>query len=525
MTRIELSTPLVLASPSSRTISGRIVTWGEVGNTSAGPVRFARGSIHAPADLVLVNEHDTVAPLGRATELSSTPDGMDASFKIAATSRGNDALVEAADGLRSGFSVGVDVDTYNVEADGSWTVTASRLDHVGLVTRPAIQSAVVTDVAATFTPAPRDTDPAPVEPEPTPDTDPAPVEPEAPEEETPVADTTSDPVAEVTAAYVPAAKVQDAFPYRPGGDHSFFRDMYNSRVDVAASERVRRAQIMIEAAGTTDDIPEIIPPGYRPDLYVNQLTVPTPMSTGFMRYPLTDATPFKIPQFGSASGLSGDHVEGVNPTDGTLAFDEITVSPKAVSGQYTASREMLDAANPSLDQIIMSAMMEEYANDLEAYVTAQIVAGASGGTAVDEANPTLDLITAIAQFANLRHAQPDRVFALPLGYQGLATEVDEVGRPMNPYLAPSNASGGITSGVASLSVAGLSVVNTWALALSGQFIVAKAADAAVWTSGVKSWRWEEVAGPANIRFAHFGYVAAAITRPAGVYKLAWVPTP
>jgi phage head maturation protease len=76
--------------------------------------------------------------------------GITAEFKIAKTTAGNDALEEAATGLRSDFSVGVDVEDWD-NKDGVMAISASNLIEVSLVTDGAIPGAEVEKVAAVDT--------------------------------------------------------------------------------------------------------------------------------------------------------------------------------------------------------------------------------------------------------------------------------------------------------------------------------------------------------------------------------------
>jgi len=82
--------------------------------------------------------------------MTATEQGIDATFKIAETTAGNDALVEAATGLRDGFSVGVKVNAHDF-VDGVLVVAKGSLDEVSLVSEPAIDSARVSSVAASET--------------------------------------------------------------------------------------------------------------------------------------------------------------------------------------------------------------------------------------------------------------------------------------------------------------------------------------------------------------------------------------
>ena len=61
-----------------RIISGKIVPFGPVGMTSAGPVVFERGSIQIDNSqkVKLLLEHDPKAPLGRAQSFKTTDDAI-----------------------------------------------------------------------------------------------------------------------------------------------------------------------------------------------------------------------------------------------------------------------------------------------------------------------------------------------------------------------------------------------------------------------------------------------------------------
>ena len=95
---------VLAANVETRTIRGMVVPFSRVGNTSAGPVRFEFGAFGDidPSQIILNSEHDRTRPLGRgvAESLEVTPAGISMAFKIAPTNAGNDALVEAAEGLR-----------------------------------------------------------------------------------------------------------------------------------------------------------------------------------------------------------------------------------------------------------------------------------------------------------------------------------------------------------------------------------------------------------------------------------------
>jgi len=146
---MKLTTPMEItaADSDSRTITGRIVAFNEQANASTGKVIFARGSI-VPQDVFLNLEHDNTRRIGKSIAMSVNDKEMTATFKIANTTAGTDALVEAMDGLRDGFSIELAVDNYEMQKDGTMKVLNGQLKGVALVTEPAVRSARVSEVAA-----------------------------------------------------------------------------------------------------------------------------------------------------------------------------------------------------------------------------------------------------------------------------------------------------------------------------------------------------------------------------------------
>lgn len=493
------------ADLEKRTISGLVVPYGAVGNTSWGPTVVKAGAI-TPADRVAyLIAHDSDRPVGRMIAHEDTTDGLYATFKIAATAAGDDALLEASEGVRDGLSIGMQVDKYEIDADTDViTITAGTWYETSQVTFPAFSQARVEKVAASEPDTPQ-----------TPEADPA-------------ADTHKEPTVEdnvsasapVTTPDVPPmrAQVREAFPYRPTVNASFFKDMMHARDDEDAAARFSKAQAMLTAAQVSSDVAEMIPTLYKPNQYVGQLSTPRVIGDAFGAFNLDGPNPFRLPKFGSAANLISDHVEGTNPADGTLAFDEQLVTPVAKSGQYTASREMIEGANPALDAIIMRAIANEYALDSEAYWRTLILAGATVGTVVDISNgATMDVRSRMIDFNASRGRGADLFFAGSDLFTALATEKDGANRPMNPEMGATNASGSTSSKVLAITVSGMST--PLVPVLTGGLLAVQE-DVALYESGLRTWRWEEVDGPANIKFAAFGYIAGAVLRAAGVIKFA-----
>jgi len=159
---MKILTPFTItaADSESRTITGQIVQFDTPANASTGKVLFKSGSL-IPASVKLNLEHDSGRPIGKTLSMELAPDGksISATFKISKTTAGTDAIQEAMDGLRDGFSVEANVSDHGFNEDGTMVVNQAELVGVALTTNPAFDQARVSHVAATTdaTPEPTET--------------------------------------------------------------------------------------------------------------------------------------------------------------------------------------------------------------------------------------------------------------------------------------------------------------------------------------------------------------------------------
>ena len=146
---LTFSSSVESADTERRVIAGKIVPYEVVGNTSAGPVVFAKDSIDIgdPGKIKMLMQHKADKPIGRMQKFQKAEDGIYASFKISASMQGSDALTLAAEDLISGMSVGVEVIKSQNKKDYIY-VTKATLKEVSLVETPAFANANVTKVAA-----------------------------------------------------------------------------------------------------------------------------------------------------------------------------------------------------------------------------------------------------------------------------------------------------------------------------------------------------------------------------------------
>ena len=141
------------ASPTSRTITGMVIPFGEYGDTSAGRIMAGPGSIRLPDDLTrvkLVDQHqDPPRAIGYATQASQTAAGITMTFHVPETPEGDRALMEASTHLADAFSV----ELSQLQLDGD-RITDSELNAVALLPVPAFANARVAAVTAALTTPP-----------------------------------------------------------------------------------------------------------------------------------------------------------------------------------------------------------------------------------------------------------------------------------------------------------------------------------------------------------------------------------
>jgi HK97 family phage prohead protease/HK97 family phage major capsid protein len=349
-----------------------------------------------------------------------------------------------------------------------------------------------------------------------------------------------------------------------GGGPSLCRDAWNAQMhrDEEAMARVRKFRAQTEdmakvahqrlryamdtagaqfTTGTTGNLSEVIPPGYRPDLFVPELAQGRPLVGALSRGTLVNATPFVVPVFASATTAAADHVEGTNPTDGTLAMGTTTVTPGAISGLLKLTREIVDSSNPAIDQIALQAMRESYSQQTEAKVFTALNddTTGTGGTITSGFVPsgaqgsTVDVTTDDNGAILVRHLRA-RLAAYPFARFGapttgllnqeatslLATAVDDVGRPLLPSIGAQNSAGLGNAVAQGWMIDGLPFVPAWSMSGTAdadtKALIMARPDAWAWESPVLTFRFEERSGPAVIDLALFGYFATHVLRPVGL---------
>lgn len=140
--QIQAQGHLLTASEDDRSLTYRLLPFGEPGRTNVGTITVQAGAVTVPEDvtgLPINLEHEYRKPVGRFTSVTETEDGLEATIRVARTRDGDDALTLAAEGLRTGISV--EIDSPVIKAG---RLIAGTLTGAGLVVRPAFENALLT---------------------------------------------------------------------------------------------------------------------------------------------------------------------------------------------------------------------------------------------------------------------------------------------------------------------------------------------------------------------------------------------
>lgn len=488
-----------------REISGKIVPMGtgEIGNTNMGGVVFEAGSIEIndPSKIKLLSQHDMKKPVGRMISATVRPDGIYATFKLSRSTGGNDALIQAQEGLVSGLSVGAEVIASKPSRDGHIVVSSARLKEVSLVTEPAFKSAQVLEIAAEEI---------------------IPVEPTQPESEPKVEESTT----QVEAPAVEAASVEAVRP----------TVVANLQVKerIAPLTSAQYLDANIKAAMGDDAARRTIQAADDSTSTNTGLTLPSHLNT-FLTDTFSGRPAFNAVTRGSLAGITGmsftiprlytnassanaaPTVAAVNEgaatseTGMTSAYD--TISIQKYSGLNEVSFELIDRSSPAFMELLMAELRKAYEKVTD---TALLSAFASSGTqAATTAATAAGLQSFIAtesaaaykgtggDYASQLVASTDQ-WAAMMGY------VDGSNRPLYAAAQPQNAAGAVSQGSTVGNVLGANLIVDHNITTSGiiddsAFLVAPGS-VYTWESPSTELR-VNLLGTGQIQIALYGYLA------------------
>jgi HK97 family phage prohead protease len=509
--RINMPMTVLAADTVKRTISGTIVTWNEQGNTSVGPTVFAADSIEMkPVKLLL--EHDKTRPIGKLAEFKKTAMGIEATFVLAKTFAADDALEEAATGLRDGFSVGAQINEW-VNASGVMKITSATLDEVSLVTDPAIDSARVSEVAASENEAPKEEDSAP-----------ATAEEDKPTEGEQVSDTTVPAPAEETveAAKVEAAAPRPAFFTTPRLEFTKAKYLENSvRAKVLNDDAAR--QYVLAADDTTSNNAGLIPTRQLTEV-INPLTnADRPAIDAISTGVLPDAgMTFEIPKITGAPSVAIEAEEAtIDETGMTTAF--VTVDVKKFAGGQTFSVELLDRSSPVFFDELVRLMEDQYAFATNnAVLNALIAGGTDGGNRTMSNVNFQDFVSdAAVSIFNGTKKFARNIIASTGQWGAIMNLVDGNNLPLYTNLInPQNRGGGVSPSSIRGNVLGLDFYVDRGLGsgVGDDTLIVVEPSAYQWFESSRYRLETQLVGTGQIQVAYYGYGAVATKVGAGAYN-------
>ena len=510
---------ITAADSNSRTISGRIVAFEEAANASTGKVVFAKGSIQ-PAPVKLNLEHDRTRPIGKTLDMSLDGDAINATFKITNTTAGTDALTEAMDGLRDGFSIELAVDDYIMQKDGTMRVLAGELTGVALVTEPAVRSARVSEVAATEgEEVAEEISDSTVEAEVTPTT-------EGDEVDNTVTNAETVETVEAAQSTTAAAKpiVGGSFT-KPRLEFTAAKYVENTIRAAMGDDQAR--QYVLAADNTTDNA-GLVPTRQMAEVVNGLSTMIRPSIDAISRGTLPDAgMTFEIPKITVAPTVAVTAEEGTpSETDQNSAF--ISVDVKTFSGQQTFSTQILDRSSPAFFDELVRNMAAAKAKAENAYVSAALVSAATADGTTTTTYPTAaELLGVVARGAASVYGA---TAGLPNGFAkniimgtgqwSNVMQLNDSGRPIYMAQQPQNAGGVARPDSLRGSVAGLDLYVDPSLAATdadGTILIVNP-DAYTWYEGPTFRLRADVIASGQITVGYYGYGALATKIAAGAFK-------
>jgi len=491
--KINYPMTITAADVESRTLTGRIVTWGEEGNTSAGRTVFSKDSIQFNKNVKLLLEHELTRPIGKMVSAEVTDTGIEAKFKLANTSAASDALVEAAEGLRDGFSVGVKLNEWQSE-DGAMVISSAKLIEVSLVTEPAIDSARVAEVAASDEQVSEEASAS--EDQPT-------TQGEQVSDTTvpaPAVETVEAPVAEVQAKSAPMFTAPRVNLNVTAGQYAL------AQIRAAQGDSDARDLVAALEVATTSENIGVVPPTYLRDLigiiddsmpFADSLEQGTLPATGMKFY---------RPVIGvqATTAVTAEGVE-LDSTDTTITSLEVDVVK--IGGANIINAELIERSDPSYVDVLLRELAASWAQKADAYAFS-IAIGAPGTSS--GATLYAGIADGIADAFGVLRRTPNRFLADTGNFAELLAAVDLDGRPLFAAAAPSNAAGLMTQGSTAGTIAGLGlVVDPNIDTGTGIKGVVYASDAATFYRSPAIQIRSNVVANAQYEVGVYGYVACA----------------
>jgi len=511
---LTFSSQVEAADTERRVISGKIVPYEEVGNTSVGKVVFSKNSIEIgdPGKVKMLMQHQADKPIGRMQKFNKAEDGIYASFKISASMQGQDALILAGEQLIDGLSVGVDVNK-SIQKKDYLYVTSATLREVSLVESPAFE-ARVTKVAASES-----------------------------EAETPIETKESEAPVEDLATAPQEAKAEAATPTVEAARPVITAPLIQTSIRTPITSMAAYTEHKIKAALGNEDSKLYVTaaddfstnPAFSPTQYLSEFVTNTRFGTPAIdacsqgTLPTSGMTinvPSLVTSVGGGNGVAPEvtvEAEGGAVQNTDMQTQYLTGTVSKYSGMNTLSIELLERSDPNFYAELTKQLEYAYLKRLDQTVLAALIQAGANGT-----NTTADLdgIVAFATegartiYTNTGYFAQNYI-ANPAQWGALIGAQDTTKRPVFNALQPMNAAGQVGPSSIRGNVLGLDLYvdkNFTATTFDDNSAIILAPEAFTVYRSAQNFMSVNVVSNLQVQVAIYGYMATIAKMPNGILK-------
>ena len=422
-------------------------------------------------------------------------------FKIAPTTAGTDALIEAAEGLRPSFSIEASADEYTIEK-GVMKISKATLTAVAHVTRPAFRDANILEVAASE------------DDEETPETT------EAAAEENQEDTTMENENPEVEAAEITAVPVvQAAAPIRTAPRSPIINgtSYLEHTIKAAMGNEDSRQYVRAADESTTTNTGLTLAPHLQEFISTTIFGRPSidACSSGVLP---ANGMSFTLPRLTQAPSVAVVAEEG-NTFGTPMTSDYMTVNVQKFAGASIVSYELIDRSSPAFLTELLREMATAYAKATDVAVISELLNGTNATAVAGTADGLQSFIATESaagskgsgNYARNLIANTD-MWARIMGFQ------DGADRPLYMAAAPQNSPGQVSgqSIVGNVLGTSLFVDPHYGAGTGDDKMILLAPEACTWyESPVRQIRAEAI-GTGQLEISLYGYGAVALKKPLGV---------
>jgi HK97 family phage prohead protease len=503
-------------SEERREISGKIVPMGtgEIGRTNLGAYTFADGSIDVTdiSKVRLLSQHDAKKVVGKMISAEVRPnDGVYAVFRLSRSTGGNDALIQAQEGIVSGLSIGAEILASKPSREGYTVVTAAKLTEVSLVTEPAFKSAQVLEIAAEEATAEAVEETLPTESE--------------------AVEVENTPTVEVTP--VEAAAVEAAAPTIKAMAYTTPRIDTNPAAYLEQSIRASLGDesarhYLAAAASDTDttDVAGLVPTRQLTEIINNKSTAGRPSIDAISTGTLPDAGfKFQIPRVKTLPTVA-ETAEKAAFSDEQVEIEYLDVDVKKYAGMQQFDVEVLDRTSPAFFAELQSLMADAYAKATNVAVRTAIQTNAAAdATAITLPWDGAEMAGFIARASDSIYTNTLRfatgVIVSPTQWSNIMGMVDSSNRPLFIASQPQNAAGNVSQSLRG-SLLGLDLYVDYSLTgVADGSIVVVNRESFTWYESPRLQLRADKVGTGRVEVGYYGYGAIASKTPSaasGAFK-------